>query len=227
MSELPLTDRPAAETSSDDPPLWDTERAQSPLEAAFHPLSSSGGEEEEDLRRHADEGGSGRPPEEERRTMPFGYESVTEMASDKLEQSGSVPLGGTPQQPPPSSVQVREHVGDLFDPQTLQTAASGCELPEQRTAVEGSQVSGGRGGRAAPPGEGRALMLPPQHTQLIIITGPGCEALASDGICTVIGGVAYNQVCASDPQIRAAADEDEAATGELRPRAGVCVCVGG
>ena len=65
------------------------------------------------------------------------------------------------------------------------------------------------------------------HPQLIIITGPSYEALASEGIqlnmgggnveevtCTVIGGVTYNQVCASDSKIRAAEDEDSM-TGEI------------
>lgn len=58
-------------------------------------------------------------------------------------------------------------------------------------------------------------------TQLIIITGPSYEALASEGIqlnmgggnveevtCTVIGGVTYNQVCSCDSKIRTAEDED-------------------
>lgn len=62
---------------------------------------------------------------------------------------------------------------------------------------------------------------------MIIITGPSYEALASEGIqlnmgggnveevtCTVIGGVTYNQVCASDSKLRAAEDEDSM-TGAL------------
>lgn len=59
------------------------------------------------------------------------------------------------------------------------------------------------------------------HPQLIIITGPSYEALASEGIqlnmgggnveevtCTVIGGVTYNQVCSCDSKISTAEDED-------------------
>uniref|UniRef100_A0A3Q4ATQ3 Zinc finger protein 653 n=1 Tax=Mola mola TaxID=94237 RepID=A0A3Q4ATQ3_MOLML len=65
------------------------------------------------------------------------------------------------------------------------------------------------------------------HHQLIIITGPSYEALASEGIkfnmdgtdleevtCTVIGGVTYHQVCASDAKLRIAEDE-ESMTGLL------------
>ncbi|XP_062310424.1 zinc finger protein 653 [Osmerus eperlanus] len=90
--------------------------------------------------------------------------------------------------------------GELFHAQTLQTVVASCEIPDQQGSLEGSQ--------------------------LIIITGPSYEALASEGIqlnmgggdveevtCTVIEGVAYNQVCQSgvDPM------EDDAIT-ELREK---------
>lgn len=65
------------------------------------------------------------------------------------------------------------------------------------------------------------------HHQLIIITGPSYESLASEGIkfnmdgtdleditCTVIGGVTYHQVCTSDAKLRIAEDE-ESMTGLL------------
>ena len=51
--------------------------------------------------------------------------------------------------------------------------------------------------------------------QLIIITGPSYEALASEGLnmeevtCTVIGGVAYDQVCQSDTELREAEEDEE------------------
>uniref|UniRef100_A0A671RZR7 Zinc finger protein 653-like n=1 Tax=Sinocyclocheilus anshuiensis TaxID=1608454 RepID=A0A671RZR7_9TELE len=74
----------------------------------------------------------------------------------------------------------------LFESQDLQTVMGGCELPDQRSTLEGSQ--------------------------LIIITGPSYEALASEGIqlnvagsdveevtCTLIGDVSYNQMCQSRP----------------------------
>ncbi|XP_030646464.1 zinc finger protein 653 [Chanos chanos] len=78
---------------------------------------------------------------------------------------------------------------DLFETQTLQTMVGSCELPGQRGTLEGSQ--------------------------LIIITGPSYEALTSEGIqlnmggadveevtCTVIEGVAYNQMCQSGGAVR-------------------------
>nr|XP_055032917.1 zinc finger protein 653 [Misgurnus anguillicaudatus] len=71
--------------------------------------------------------------------------------------------------------------GELYETHDLQTVMSGCELPDQRSTLGGSQ--------------------------LIIITGPSYEALTSEGIqlnvsggdveevtCTVIGDVAYNQI---------------------------------
>ncbi|KTF79119.1 hypothetical protein cypCar_00025862 [Cyprinus carpio] len=70
----------------------------------------------------------------------------------------------------------------LFESQDLQTVMGGCELPDQRSTLGGSQ--------------------------LIIITGPSYEALTSEGIqlnvgggdveevtCTLIGDVSYNQMC--------------------------------
>ncbi|XP_059417076.1 zinc finger protein 653-like [Carassius carassius] len=72
----------------------------------------------------------------------------------------------------------------LFESQDLQTVMGGCELQDQRSSLGGSQ--------------------------LIIITGPSYEALASEGIqlnvgggddeevtCTLIGDVSYNQMCQS------------------------------
>ncbi|XP_042574469.1 zinc finger protein 653 isoform X1 [Cyprinus carpio] len=74
----------------------------------------------------------------------------------------------------------------LFESQDLQTVMGGCELPDQRSTLEGSQ--------------------------LIIITGPSYEALASEGLqlnvgggdveevtCTLIEDVSYNQMCQSRP----------------------------
>uniref|UniRef100_A0A3B5A1S3 Zinc finger protein 653 n=1 Tax=Stegastes partitus TaxID=144197 RepID=A0A3B5A1S3_9TELE len=125
--------------------------------------------------------------------------------------SGSVPLGAQPELSVPPPMQVQEQ-SELFDPQTLQTVVTGCEMPDQRTALEGSQCH-------------RCFFT--SLLQLIIITGPSYEALASEGIqlnmgsgnveevtCTVIGGVTYNQVCASDSKIRTAEDEDSM-TGAL------------
>ncbi|XP_051243265.1 zinc finger protein 653 [Dicentrarchus labrax] len=197
--------QPSIEASSKDVPVWEMvmERQQGSPAAAFHSIPSEDeadeAEEAEDLRQGRDGG------EEEIRTIPHSYECVTVTASlaDKLEKtdedsvltqslSGSVPLGAHAEQlvPPPMQEQ-----SELFDPQTLQTVVTSCEIPDQRTTLEGSQ--------------------------LIIITGPSYEALASEGIqlnmgggnveevtCTVIGGVTYNQVCTSDSKLRTAEDED-------------------
>ncbi|XP_016377310.1 zinc finger protein 653-like isoform X2 [Sinocyclocheilus rhinocerous] len=81
----------------------------------------------------------------------------------------------------------------LFESQDLQTVMGGCELPDQRSTLEGSQ--------------------------LIIITGPSYEALTSEGIqlnvgggdveevtCTLIGDVSYNQMCHSGASSHPSAD---------------------
>ncbi|XP_068605962.1 zinc finger protein 653 [Brachionichthys hirsutus] len=154
--------------------------------AAFHSIPSE--EEAEDLRR----GG-----EDEVGPVPQRYGCVTLMASlpddpEKTDQDAapSVPVEAEPELLVPLPEQ-----SELFDPQSLQTVVTSCEIPEQRVPLEGSQ--------------------------LIIITGPSYEALASEGIhlsmgggnveevtCTVIGGVSYNQVCISDSKLRPAEDED-------------------
>ncbi|XP_045927892.1 zinc finger protein 653 [Micropterus dolomieu] len=204
----PLNHQPSIEASSKDVPLtgqpvWEMEMVmegqQGSPAAAFHTLPSE--EEAEDLRRGRDGG------EEEIRTVSHGYECVTVTASsaDKLEKtcgdsvlsqsfSGSVQLGAQAELSVPPPMQVQEQ-SELFDPHTLQTVVTSCGIPDQRSTLEGSQ--------------------------LIIITGPSYEALASEGIqlnmgggnveevtCTVIGGVTYNQVCTSDSKLRPAEDED-------------------
>ncbi|XP_040919252.1 zinc finger protein 653 [Toxotes jaculatrix] len=212
-----LNHQPGTEASSRDvsltvQPVWEVEmvmeRQQSSPAAAFHSIPSE--EEAEDLRRGGDgeEGGGERLREEDEiRTIPPSYDCVTVTASlaDKLEKtvedsvlsqslSGSVQLATQPQLSVPPPMQVQEQ-SELFDPQTLQTVVTSCEIPDQRTALEGSQ--------------------------LIIITGPSYDALSSDSIqlnmgggnveevtCTVIGGVTYNQVCACDSKIRTEEDED-------------------
>ncbi|XP_043090947.1 zinc finger protein 653 [Puntigrus tetrazona] len=83
----------------------------------------------------------------------------------------------------------------LFESQDLQAVMGGCELPDQRSTLEGSQ--------------------------LIIITGPSYEALTSEGIqlnvgggdveevtCTLIGDVSYNQMCPSGASSRPARYSD-------------------
>ncbi|XP_030591385.1 zinc finger protein 653 [Archocentrus centrarchus] len=200
---------PSIVTSSKDAsltgqPIWEVEmvQQQGSLTGAFHSVPADQGEETEDLREGKD-GGEG---EEEVRTVRHDYECVmTASLADELDKSdedlvlsqslsGSLRLGAQPELSVPPPMEAQEQ-SELFEPQTLQTVVTSCEIPDQRTALEGSQ--------------------------LIIITGPSYEALASEGIqlnmgggnveevtCTVIGGVTYNQVCTSDSKIRTAEDED-------------------
>uniref|UniRef100_A0A672H0W9 Zinc finger protein 653 n=1 Tax=Salarias fasciatus TaxID=181472 RepID=A0A672H0W9_SALFA len=109
--------------------------------------------------------------------------------------SGSVPLGARPELggPPPMQEQA-----ELFDPQANSLIRSSVIFFSQ----------------TFPP-------FPPASLQLIIITGPSYEALASEGIqlnmggggveevtCTVIGGVSYNPVCTAEPKLPAGAAEE-------------------
>ncbi|XP_068434597.1 zinc finger protein 653 [Clinocottus analis] len=188
------------EASSHEAPLtghhvWEMDMAieRRQCSPAFHsiPSEEEGEEDEEepeDLRRGIDE-------EEEIGAATPGYECITVSASlaDRLGKadedsvlsqslSGSAGLGAQSESVTPP-MQVEEQ-SELFDPHTMQTVVTSCQMPDQRTTLEGSQ--------------------------LIIITGPSYEALASEGIqlnmggtnveevtCTVIGGVTYNQVSES------------------------------
>ncbi|KAL7860316.1 hypothetical protein AOLI_G00166650 [Acnodon oligacanthus] len=100
------------------------------------------------------------------------------------EGAGHTPMAAAPVQ------------GGLFETQALQSVVGSCELPDQRATLEGSQ--------------------------LIIITGPSYEALTSEGIqlnmgsgnveevtCTVIDGVAYNQMCQSGAVLRSSIPETD------------------
>ncbi|XP_017161927.1 zinc finger protein 653 isoform X2 [Poecilia reticulata] len=171
-------------------PAWDA--------ASLHSASA---EEEEGAALKDVEGGTEQEAEGEKlRTLAPDYDYSTaaeaslpdETNEDNRSLSGSVPLSSQLEVShlPPAQAQDQTQ---LFQP--LQTAAAGCELPNQRTALEGSQ--------------------------LIIITGPSYEALASEGVqlnmssgnmeevtCTVIGGVAYNQLCSPDFKVRDAPEED-------------------
>ncbi|XP_034450365.1 zinc finger protein 653 [Hippoglossus hippoglossus] len=203
-----LNHQPSLEASSKEVPLmvqpvWEMEmeEQQGSPPAAFVSISSE--EEAEDLRQSRDGEEGEKLIEEDISTLPHNYDCVamTTPVADKLEktdeesvlsQSLSSPVELTVPSGPPMQVQEQS---DLFPPQTLQTVVTSCEIPDQRTALEGSQ--------------------------LIIITGPSYEALASEGIqlnmgggtveevtCTVIGGVTYNQVCSCDSKITTAEDED-------------------
>ncbi|KAM3864392.1 zinc finger protein 653 [Diretmus argenteus] len=214
--QAPTSDGPLTE------PIWEMqmvmETQQNSTGTAFHSVGepiSSEEEEAEDLRRDKEEEEEEEEERERRRgggvgTTQDDYECVAVTASlpgklEKLDEdsalsqtlSDAVGLGSRSELSVPP-MQVPEQ-GELFDPQTLQTVVTSCEIPDQRTTLEGSQ--------------------------LIIITGPSYEALASEGIqlnmgaadveevtCTVIEGVTYNQVCQSHADLRAA-EEDDSITG--------------
>ncbi|KAK1799245.1 hypothetical protein P4O66_007485, partial [Electrophorus voltai] len=158
-------------------------------------------EEVGDLKAGA-EGGCG--------TVPEGYECVvvTAALADRLEgadgaslvsgceESGAEVHSGDVAHTPMAVAPVQE---ELYESQALQSMVGRCELPDQRATLEGSQ--------------------------LIIITGPSYEALTSEGIqlnmgggdveevtCTVIEGVAYNQMCQPGTVLRSSIPETDAMT---------------
>ncbi|KAM9391726.1 zinc finger protein 653 [Pholidichthys leucotaenia] len=181
-------------------PMWEVDMVQDQgsITAAFDSIPQP--VDTEDLKQGKDGG------EEQMRTEPpdFGCIAIVdglEKPDEDLGLSqnlgGSVQLGGQAEVSVPQPMQAQGQ-NELFDPQTLQTVVTSCEIPDQRTALEGSQ--------------------------LIIITGPSYEALTSEGIqlnmgggsveevtCTVIGGVTYNQMCTPDSRLRTTEDEDSMA----------------
>ncbi|KPP65976.1 hypothetical protein Z043_115564 [Scleropages formosus] len=149
---------------------------------------------------------------------------VTAAVMDRLDKNGdasvvadSMARGGSPQPRPPHApppMQVSGQ-GELYESQTLQTVVASCQIPNGRGALEGSQAS---------PLSCFPLAL--VEMKVIIITGPGYEALASEGIqlnvggavgeevtCTVIEGVAYNHVCPPDSEQRSPVPETDAIRG--------------
>ncbi|XP_077412227.1 zinc finger protein 653 isoform X2 [Vanacampus margaritifer] len=202
-----LTQHASVEASSSDvsltvPPVWEMamvlERPQGSPEAIFHPLTSE--EETEDVRQSQDERVTEKLGEVQEGEIGCDYKCVVVGTSfaDKLGKTDE-DLGDSvpPSQPElliSSPVQAEEKE-ELFDPHTLQTVVTSCVIPNQHTALEGSQ--------------------------LIIITGPTYEALASDGIqlnmgdgnvaqdsCTVTGDITCNQVFEPESKLQATEDED-------------------
>ncbi|XP_041719402.1 zinc finger protein 653-like [Coregonus clupeaformis] len=212
--EAPSRDTPLTEHLSENQSVWEMEVV---MEAGRQQAQESDNEgtgynavgedinpeeEAEDLRRDRGDEGVG--------TSQDGYECVVVTASltDRLDKTDeedttqkmcdTVGVDTQPNlHPVPVSMQVPGQ-GELFDSQTLQTVGTSCEIPDQRGTLEGSQ--------------------------LIIITGPSYEALASEGIqlnmgggdveevtCTVIEGVAYNQMCQSGADFRTT--EEDSITG--------------
>uniref|UniRef100_A0A1A7WAG7 Zinc finger protein 653 n=3 Tax=Nothobranchiidae TaxID=405002 RepID=A0A1A7WAG7_9TELE len=184
VKSSPEASRDAALTGQ---PTWEVEvQQQSSPTTTLHSVPSK------DLKQA--EGEMERLGVEEITAVGCGYDCVTMAASlaDEVERTEDSVLSQSLSGSVPPAVQEQT---DLLDPQTLQTVVSGCEIPDQRTALEGSQ--------------------------LIIITGPSYEALASEGIqvnmgsgnmeevtCTVIEGVSYNQVCTPDSKVQTAEGDD-------------------
>ncbi|XP_038840028.1 zinc finger protein 653-like isoform X3 [Salvelinus namaycush] len=203
--EAPSRDTPLMEHLSENQSVWEMEvvmeagrqqaQESDDEETGYNAVGEdiNPEEEAEDLRRDRGDEGVG--------TSQDGYECVVVTASltDRLnkadEEDTTQTMGDTVGvdtqtnlHPVPASMQVPGQ-GELFDSQTLQTVGTTCEIPDQRGTLDGSQ--------------------------LIIITGPSYEALASEGIqlnmgggdveevtCTVIEGVAYNQMCQSVADFR-------------------------
>ncbi|XP_034151131.1 zinc finger protein 653 [Esox lucius] len=198
-TEAPCRENPLTEPLSGNPSVWEMEVVmeegrrrvpESDNEGAGHDAEGDDvhpEDEAEDLRRRRRHRG-----EEGVAVSQDGYECVVVTASitDRLdktdEEDTTQEMGDTvgvepSPHPDPDSVQVPGQGERLFSQATV---VRSCEIPEQRETLEGSQ--------------------------LIIITGPSYEALTTDGIqlnmgggdveevtCTVIEGVAYNQVCQS------------------------------
>ncbi|XP_023867855.1 zinc finger protein 653 isoform X3 [Salvelinus sp. IW2-2015] len=212
--EAPSRDTPLMEHLSENQSVWEMEvvmeagrqqaQESDDEETGYNAVGEdiNPEEEAEDLRRDRGDEGVG--------TSQDGYECVVVTASltDRLnkadEEDTTQTMGDTVGvdtqtnlHPVPASMQVPGQ-GELFDSQTLQTVGTTCEIPDQRGTLDGSQ--------------------------LIIITGPSYEALASEGIqlnmgggdveevtCTVIEGVAYNQMCQSVGDFRTT--EEDSITG--------------
>ncbi|XP_064844060.1 zinc finger protein 653-like [Oncorhynchus masou masou] len=210
--EAPSRDTPLMEHLSENQSVWEVVMEAGRQQAQESDEEETGynavgedinpEEEAEDLRRDRGDEGVG--------TSQDGYECVVVTASltdrlDKADEEDTTQTLGdtvgvdtqTNLHPVPASMQVPGQ-GELFDSQTLQTVGTTCEIPDQRGNLDGSQ--------------------------LIIITGPSYEALASEGIqlnmgggdveevtCTVIEGVAYNQMCQSVADFKTT--EEDSITG--------------
>ena len=147
-----LNQQPSVEASSKEVPLmgqpgWEMEmeEQQGSPPAAFDSISSE--EEAEDLRQSRDGEEGEKLVEDDIRTMPHNYDCVamTTPSADKLEKTEeesvmSQSLSSPVELPVPSGPPLVPEQSDLFPTQTLQTVVTSCEMPDQRTALEGSQV---------------------------------------------------------------------------------------
>lgn len=115
----------------------------------------------------------------------YGCMVVTAPLTDRRERENGDDSSGKGVEESIPSLAAASAQSELFESQDLQTVMGECELPDQHSTLEGSQ--------------------------LIIITGPSYEALTSEGIqlnvgggdveevtCTLIGDMSYNQMCQSE-----------------------------
>lgn len=161
QNHQPSMDAPSRDVPLTEQPVWEVEMVmegqQDSTGAAFHSVRESTSEEDaDDLRQGRDEEEGGQRGKslggDEMEPLLDGYEciTVTESLSDKLEKTeedsalsqsltDSVGPDSHPEPAVPPPMQVSEQ-GELFNPQTLQTVVTSCDISGQRTALEGSQV---------------------------------------------------------------------------------------
>lgn len=154
LSQLPASSNVAhdsAECPTESQPVWEMEvvmqgQAAQGLGKPDHKGSCLNAEQEQSLAEDGvgqlgmDAAGLGTE------AVPSGYECVvvTQALMDRpVVQNGDAPsdAGATLLQANPAgTIPIQGQAGELFEPQTLQTVVSSCELPEQRGTLEASQV---------------------------------------------------------------------------------------
>lgn len=119
----PVTDTPSKDVPLIGQPVWEmvTERQQGSPTSAFHSIPSD--EDTEDMRTDMD-----LVEEEEIRTSPEELKKTGEESQLELEVEPQLTVPAAPLQVPEQS--------ELFEAQAVQS----CDITDQRTALEGSQV---------------------------------------------------------------------------------------
>lgn len=149
--EEAVTLHATVESSSDEvsltvPPVWEMvlERPRGSPEPIFHPLTSE--EEIEDARQSQDGNATEGPGEAQEPAIGCDYECVivgtsfAEKTGNADEDLGDSVPPSHPELLVSSPVRAQEK-GHLFDPHALRTVVTSCEIPNQQTPLEGSQVS--------------------------------------------------------------------------------------
>lgn len=129
-NQQPRVEASSEHTRPPGQPAWDTASASAEEEGAAL----------EDVGQSTDQEGEWeKVGEEEMRTVGPDGESNTTAASlpGEPEQGREAPQSSNGSVPPAGRVQQQ---AEVFVPQDLQTVGTGCEVPNQRTALESSQV---------------------------------------------------------------------------------------